>query len=273
MWRFVVEAAENPACWDDIVFDETMWQEEPDDVGAETYAFDGMQVSPRLPLPRISGHLLELIFSSYDIEGDGFWSRDAVKAFVRDLRCVECLTLSQQEEGAIDDAHAEMCVLAGVDVARAMSGAVSKLIGARIQRAHLDARAEVRDEIVDEFVVALDADRDGLVSQSDFLANARAGVFAHAHRRESASEVADAMRTIVQSGPLTLSCASGDCYVVEAKPMLTNPSGECMRAARSYARGSSNVDTRTPSESERLAYTDIGPLGRTMHLGPRFGAP
>jgi Ca2+-binding EF-hand superfamily protein len=159
-----------------------MWQGIIDMVQREADTFLKTQTSaqvgtPRMPMLNIPDKQIEMMFDSYDMEGSGILGAEKIKALLRDLQCVTCVTMSNQKDKALQEARAELTMTMGPQMAAIMSGTVSQMMDFELQMVKQISMQEVTDEECNAMIKDLDADRDGIVSKHDFLINAKKTLF------------------------------------------------------------------------------------------------
>mmetsp|Transcript_52956 Transcript_52956/g.124025 ORF Transcript_52956/g.124025 Transcript_52956/m.124025 type:complete len:528 (-) Transcript_52956:49-1632(-) len=225
--------ASAPLNMDDLPFSsmghKAMWQGIFDQVQKEVDAYlesqKGQQGNPtsfrmpRLPLPNIHERQIEMIFDSYDMEGDGHLDVEKLKALMQDMQCVNCLAMSQHKGEALAEARAEMTAMMGAQVASVMSGFMSQAMDFELQMVKALSCEEVPEEDAKELLKELDADRDGKVSKADFKKTAKKALFDPNPPEEvlEAMEAAEAMM-MMAGGPLALGAPPGAMMMVDGQP-------------------------------------------------------
>jgi len=232
--------ASAPLNMDDLPFSsmghKAMWQGIFDQVQKEVDAYleshkgqPGNPMSfrmPRLPLPNIHERQIEMIFDSYDMEGDGDLDVEKLKALMQDMQCVNCLAMSQHKGEALAEARAELTAMMGVQMASVMSGFMSQAMDFELQMVKALSCEEVPEEDAKELLKELDADRDGRVSKADFKKTAKKALFDPNPPEEvlEAMEAAEAMM-MMSGGPLALGAPPGAVMMVDGPPFGTMPCG------------------------------------------------
>merc|ERR1719161_293214 len=118
-----------------------------------------------------------MIFNSYDMQGIGTLDRDRLKALMRDMQCVTCVAMSNQKGEALQEARNELTMMMGPQIAAMMSQGMSQMMDFELQMVKQISMQEVPDEECSELIKELDADRDGIVSRTDFQLNAKKALF------------------------------------------------------------------------------------------------
>lgn len=222
---------------DDLPFSsighKSMWQSIFDQVQKEVDAFMESQKNqpqqsmfriPRLPLPNIHDMQIEMIFKSYDMEGSGELSFEKLSALMADIQCVHCLAMSQHKGEAMAEAHSEMSMMMGPQMAQMMSGVVSQAMDVELAMVKAMACQEIPEEEVRELFQELDADKDGRISKDDFLKNAKKALFDPNPPDEVMQAMEAAERALAGGGPVILPMEGG-FMMLEAGPMMGGPMG------------------------------------------------